>query len=1014
MLAATLAACNSAPSVTPDPCNPNPCAADHPVCSTSDKAAVCGCAAGSHDVAGVCTLDGGCSGNPCNGHGTCAESGGVATCTCDPGFALPGCSTCAAGLHDDGKGGCSADPCTPNPCNDPTRHCVAQNGAGVCTCAPGFHDDGGVCVGDTICSPTSCNAHGQCDDASGKALCTCDPGWSGVACAACDSAKGYHSDGAGGCTQDVCKPNPCVTAHRTVCSADITGPACGCDAGYHLEGLICVIDDTCQAGSCSGHGTCSIVGGKVSCVCGAGYSGGLCASCASGYHSDGAGGCTTDLCTPSPCTAAHMTVCTGGACGCDVGYHSDGAGGCSNDPCTPNPCLASNQACRVVSGAAQCYTPPCDDMNPCTVDAVVGGNCQHTPLGDTTTCQTSLCVVGQTCLSGVCQGGGARDCNDSNACTDDACSTTLGCTHTNNDGNVPADSYACTTDSCVGGVAKHVASDPACDDALWCTGVEKCQPGAGADSRGCVHTNVPAPPYLGPCRTAGSCNEATHDFSVANKAPGTACSDGVACTTGDSCDGSGACRGTATGACAGGSCATTTPWSSTIDVSWGDVTGSFKLNGGAMPPTNVESTGASLYLRSQDTQVMHYIGSYYYSGTGPYTLAKSNYAARVIVGLYDVIYARSCGIGSTCYVDTPVGAQANGYRVLRTGLVIGTGLNVVDIDIPTTNVSGTFKLNGGAMPTTNVESTGASLYLRAQDTQVMHYIGNYYYSGTGPYTLAKSTYAARVVAGTYDVVYARSCGIGSTCYVDTPVGNQASGYRVLGSVAISGLNQTLDIDIPTTNVSGMFKLNGGAMPTTNVESTGASLYLRAQDTRVMHYIGNYYYSGTGPYTLAKSTYAARVIAGTYDVVYARSCGIGSTCYVDTPAGNQANGYRVLGSVAISGLNQTLDIDIHTTDPSGSFGLNGDVMPPTNVESTGASLYFRSKDTQVMHYIGSYYYSGTGPYSLAKSTYAARVVAGTYDVVYARSCGIGSTCYVDTSAGNQANGYRVLQSCMSVP
>src|SRR6185369_13140765 len=97
--------------------------------------------------------------------------------------------------------------------------CVVRGGAGVCECPAGTHLEGTSCVPDTECTSTTCNGHGTCEMPGASPVCTCELGWSGAGCADCDATLGYHEDSAGGCTMDVCVPNPCIDAHRSVCAA---------------------------------------------------------------------------------------------------------------------------------------------------------------------------------------------------------------------------------------------------------------------------------------------------------------------------------------------------------------------------------------------------------------------------------------------------------------------------------------------------------------------------------------------------------------------------------------------------------------------------------------------------------------------------------------------------------------------------------------------------------------------------------------------------------------------------
>src|SRR5439155_967344 len=148
----------------------------------------------------------------------------------------------------------------------------------------------------------------------------------------------------------------------------------------------------------------------------------------------------------------------------------------------------------------------CDDGNVCTDDACnPATGCTHT--NNTASCSDgNACTTGDTCSGGTCIGGPPPNCDDGNVCTTDACSTSTGCTHTNNtiscsDGNACTTGDTCSGGTCVGG------PPPNCDDGNVCT-TDACN-----TSTGCTHTNNTI-----------------------------SCSDGNACTTGDTCSG-GACHG---------------------------------------------------------------------------------------------------------------------------------------------------------------------------------------------------------------------------------------------------------------------------------------------------------------------------------------------------------------------------------------------------------------------------------------------------------------------------------------
>jgi hypothetical protein len=141
---------NTGPDATIDasgrsgPCDPNPCAEDgRTTCTVVDDTAQCSCTPGFDPVGEDCVAVVECPPNPCSERGTCRVEDGAYVCDCLVGYAGEDCETCdqANGYHDDGNGECTADPCTPNPCQDPNQNaCRAEGQAAVCECDPGFHD----------------------------------------------------------------------------------------------------------------------------------------------------------------------------------------------------------------------------------------------------------------------------------------------------------------------------------------------------------------------------------------------------------------------------------------------------------------------------------------------------------------------------------------------------------------------------------------------------------------------------------------------------------------------------------------------------------------------------------------------------------------------------------------------------------------------------------------------------------------------------------------------------------
>ncbi|MDC3954859.1 hypothetical protein [Polyangium jinanense] len=1009
---------------TSDPCTPNPCTDPlRTQCKDEGGVATCQCDPGHHDESGACVPDTTCTPTTCGGHGSCDTTSGTPVCTCDPGFAGDHCEDCdtQGGYIPDGQGGCTDTPCEPNPCSSDKPACSVEGGMIVCGCGAGTHEENGFCVPDATCMPTTCGGHGTCiDTGSGNLSCTCDPGWAPPNCGTCDDAMGYHPDGAGGCTQDPCLPNPCKDPHQTVCSAPNGMPVCGCDPGYHDEGGTCVVDEVCAPASCSGHGTCSDADGIVVCTCDAGYVGDACADCDTnaGYHPDGMGGCTQDPCLPNPCVEPHETVCTPNGslavCSCDPGYHDDGQGGCTDDPCKPNPCLALNQACKNNGGVAECYTPPCDDGNPCTTDTVVNGACTHTTLPNGAACSTTLCLTGQTCQAGTCTGGTTVTCNDANPCTVDTCNALTGCANTVDNTIIPDDGIVCTTDVCQNGAPKHTATNALCNDNLYCTGTESCAPSnPSADANGCIHTNVPvAPPAPGPCASYGACNEATQSFPLIPKPAGSSCNDGIACTQGDTCDAAGLCKGATTASCAGNlDCATTTPMPGGIDVPVGTVSGTITLAGQPLPATSYYA-GATFYLKARDTGAQHSVAYFNYSGSG-YMLNGPTWTASFLPGVYDLWYRKNWDSQYDTVSATSDGdPNPNGMRILQTNLVLGAGANTLNIDVPRSTVSGNITLGGQPLPSTSYYA-GATFYLKAKDTGALHSVAYFNYSGSG-YMLNGPTWTASLLPGDYELWYRKNWDSQYDTVTATSIGDpNPNGMRILNkNVTMAPGANTLNIDVPTATVSGNITLGGQPLPATSYYA-GATFYLKAKDTGALHSVAYFNYSGSG-YMLNGPTWTASLLPGEYELWYRKNYDSQYNTVTATSVGDpNPNGMRILSkSVTIAPGANTLNIDVPTATVSGNITLGGQPLPATSYYA-GATFYLKAKDTGALHSVAYFNYSGSG-YMLNGPTWTASLLPGDYELWYRKNYDSQYNTVTATSIGDpNPNGMRRLNSNVTI-
>lgn len=170
--------------------------------------------------------------------------------------------------------------------------------------------------------------------------------------------------------------------------------------------------------------------------------------------------------------------------------------------------VAQQLEVAVSAEAAQTPTCPVRECHVTTFDPA-SGTCLDEPLPEGTGCGASnACLEGGRCEAGVCVGR-ARDCDDENACTVDACDVAVGCRHDDVTSACPAPADPCLAARC----------DP----------VTGCGAAPVADGTSCGEND---------CTTARVCMAGT---CVTRAAP-----EGSTCASATTCRGAGTCRG---GAC---------------------------------------------------------------------------------------------------------------------------------------------------------------------------------------------------------------------------------------------------------------------------------------------------------------------------------------------------------------------------------------------------------------------------------------------------------------------------------
>ena len=514
--------------------------------------------------------------------------------------------TCVAGPPKDCDDG---NPCTTDVCDAQTG-CSHDDDDGK-PCA-----DSNLCTVGDVCAAGSCAAGKPLDCDTGN---DCVQGGCDVATGKCkfiEMDDGLGCDDGKPCTAlDSCASGVCIGSVKDCddgesCTWDACNPTIGCV--YDDSNAPCDDDDACTEKDNCKNGSC--LGKQVACDDGNACTEDSCGNPAGCVHTPGPGSCSDgnsctdyDSCENGECKGKLKdvgvacddgTVCTDDSC--------DAAKGCVNKPndqvCNDgDPCTNGDQcqggACVGGNDLCECKKDPdclnkddgdacngvyyCDKgtlpwgckINPNTVvtcDSSKDGPCAKTscdpqlgvceqkPISEGNPCDadSSNCTVGDTCVLGTCTAGKAKNCDDSNPCTDDECHPVDGCKNLANVSVCDADDNACTQgDGCKQGICVPGAYK-VCDDDKLCT-TDSCDIGTGkctfeggpkngqtcdADGSACTVGDLCKDGACspGPIKSCSDDNPCTDDVCdkdggctyTDNKDP---CDDGQACTIGDVC-----------------------------------------------------------------------------------------------------------------------------------------------------------------------------------------------------------------------------------------------------------------------------------------------------------------------------------------------------------------------------------------------------------------------------------------------------------------------------------------------
>ncbi|MDI1443992.1 hypothetical protein [Polyangium sp. 6x1] len=337
----------------------------------------------------------------------------------------------------------------------------------------------------------------------------------------------------------------------------------GCSGEFDCnDGIDCTVD-ACVAGECK-HGPDSN-------------------KCSDGKYCNG-----VEVCDPKFGCVDTSDPCDDGI-DCTVDACDEAIDACTY---TPHDALCDNkitcdgvETCHPILGCLSSAPLDCNDGLPCTDDYcdLLADACKHHP-NDGKCADGLFCDGVETCdpILG-CQAGTPVDCNDGVACTADACNeATDSCDavpeHASCDDGVYCngketcgaggciagnpiicdDNLSCTSDACseAEGGCIFTAVNAACNDGLYCNGVETCST-AGPAPSGCVPgTSISCPADSVAC-TLEACDEAILGCkSTADNAacaagelciPGAGgCTTAMPCVTAADCDDGDACNGTET------------------------------------------------------------------------------------------------------------------------------------------------------------------------------------------------------------------------------------------------------------------------------------------------------------------------------------------------------------------------------------------------------------------------------------------------------------------------------------
>jgi hypothetical protein len=339
--------------------------------------------------------------------------------------------------------------------------------------------------------------------------------------------------------------------------------------------------------------------------------------------------------------------------------------------------------------------------------------------------------------------------------------------------------------------------------------------------------------------------------------------------------------------------------------------GTIELTVGTLVPPKTDYEDATLWLRNRDSGDAIFLGNTHDDGPYPFS---------VVVGEYEVYYEHESG-GSLL----PTNHKAIIGHLTPDDLAGGP----VAIDVDVVHVQGEITIDGQVPPATGYDS--GRLWLRNLDS--------------GDEVLLGATHEGvidvRVIPGSYALHYELVAGGDNV-----PVNHDAYLYDVEVASGDPETPMLLDVDVATVLLSGPITIASQTPPATAYEN--GRLRLVGGEGKDDVVLGE----------TREGEFSARVVPGTYDVIYERIAG--STM---VPANTRAT-----LSTIYAKTDGPMPIDVPVVALAGAFTIN-DAPPPADPEDDGlVTLRTAGGDAVVL---GNTHDGG----------YTRMVVPGYYDVYY---------------------------------